>query len=334
MPAASNTLLWKGSDKYNRDAIEVRHEIGGMDLSSDGYLRINRPIGDNQPCIVFTQNDTTNNPRGVDILNAGTGNSLYIDHDGITGNSINIDAETTTGTVINLDADALTSGTAMAVTADALTTGDAISITSTSATSSTANLISATLIASGSSLTNRTGPLGAIIGQRTETRTSGTTADDYDIMRLTRTNIMNGAGGTLTAAGSVLKLQNTATQTAGTLTDSVNVLEIVQDADSTGSPIDIDYNATDGRSGAITIDADGNDANEVIGIVINVDNASSGEQIAFDIDQVDESKSFFARFNATTAWTSTKDPENDAEAGWIKIDVGGTAYFVPYYAAS
>jgi len=73
---------------------------------------------------------------------------------------------------------------------------------------------------------------------------------------------------------------------------------------------------------------------KVIGLNIDTDNTAAGDQIALDVDLVDEAKSYFARFNATTAWTSTKNPETEAEAGWIKIMVGSTAYFVPYYAAS
>lgn len=62
-------------------------------------------------------------------------------------------------------------------------------------------------------------------------------------MYVSRTSIQNGGGGTFTSAGSVLKLENIATQTAGTLTDSANVLSIVQDVDSTGIPISITQNA-------------------------------------------------------------------------------------------
>ena len=99
-------------------------------------------------------------------------------------------------------------------------------------------------------------------------------------------------------------------------------------------PLFIDQDAGSTAPG-IRIDCDGNDgSNKVIGINIDVDNADAGDQIALDIDQVDESKSYFARFNATTAWTSSKDPETNAEAGWVKIMVGTTAYFIPYYAAS
>jgi len=82
--------------------------------------------------------------------------------------------------------------------------------------------------------------------------------------------------------------------------------------------------------GAVTNDA----SDPAVGVEINADNAGAGNQIALDINHVDEAKSYLLRVNATTAWTSSKSPEIDAEAGWLKIMVGTTAYFVPYYAAS
>jgi len=68
---------------------------------------------------------------------------------------------------------------------------------------------------------------------RTNTATTGTVADSYDLSYIKRTSVQNGAGWTLTSAGSVLKLENSATQTAGTLTDTVDVLKLNQSATST-----------------------------------------------------------------------------------------------------
>ena len=72
---------------------------------------------------------------------------------------------------------------------------------------------------------------------RTNTATTWILADSFDLQYLKRTSVQNGAGGTLTATGSVLKLENVATQTAGTLTDTVACLSLVQDNDSTGGHI-------------------------------------------------------------------------------------------------
>ena len=61
-------------------------------------------------------------------------------------------------------------------------------------------------------------------------------------MSIARNQEASGGGGTLTAAGSVLKLENIATASAGTLTDTVAVLELVQDTDSTGITLSVDSN--------------------------------------------------------------------------------------------
>ena len=70
-----------------------------------------------------------------------------------------------------------------------------------------------------------------------------TTADDYDVASIIRTSVQNGAGGTLTSTGSALYIENIATQTAGTLTDSANLVQLVQDSDSSGDALTIDMNA-------------------------------------------------------------------------------------------
>lgn len=136
--------------------------------------------------------------------------------------------------------------------------------------------------------------------------------------------------GVLTSAGSMLYVANDATNAAdsfmvkfaltGTDTNKMGVLSI--DADTHGPAIKIDQDGTHASTDQVAID-------------IDTDNSGNGDQVALNITMVDESKSYFAKFaNATSAWTSTKSPETDAEAGWIKIDVNGTAQYIPYYDAS
>ena len=71
------------------------------------------------------------------------------------------------------------------------------------------------------------------------TSSSGSYTDDYDLMSLKRT--MGSSGGTKTANGALLKLENVTT-TAG-LTDNVIPVEIVQDSQGLGIPISITQNA-------------------------------------------------------------------------------------------
>jgi len=113
-----------------------------------------------------------------------------------------------------------------------------------------------------------------------------------------------------------------------TAADAVELITMKQDGEN--KSVTIDQNAL---AEAISIDQDVNSASHAFAVVIDTANAGAGNETALDIDMADETKAYFARFNATTAWTSTKNPESTAEAGWIKIMVGTTAYFIPYYAA-
>jgi hypothetical protein len=108
---------------------------------------------------------------------------------------------------------------------------------------------------SGSLSQNRTADTAEILFSRTNTATSGTRADNFNIAYFRRTSVQNGAGGTFTAAGSVLKLENVATQTAGTLTDSVAVLSLVQSDNSTGGHILFNaYSGTPTANGTLWYD--------------------------------------------------------------------------------
>ena len=102
-----------------------------------------------------------------------------------------------------------------------------------SSTANQANGITNVGSVSNVALTSKTLDFSTTENSRTSTRLSGTTADNYNVQYIKRTSIQNGAGGTLTATGSVLKLENVATQTAGTLTDSVPLLSLAQSNNST-----------------------------------------------------------------------------------------------------
>lgn len=167
--------------------------------------------------------------------------------DGATG-AANLAATETAYVFANSDASVdyltITGSGAQSIITTA-TTQDGFAITANALT--TGNIVSLTHAISADGLTARTAAntFFDLTTSRTETRTSGTTADDYDVMSLSRTSVTTGSGGTLTSAGSVLKLENTVTQTDGTLTDSVNVLEIVQDVDSSGAALSMNMLTAD-----------------------------------------------------------------------------------------
>lgn len=64
---------------------------------------------------------------------------------------------------------------------------------------------------------------------------AATATDDYNMLYIQRSNKSNNAGSVYTSQGTVLKVENTATQTAGTLTDSVDVATFTQGTVSTGA---------------------------------------------------------------------------------------------------
>ncbi|MEX2054608.1 MAG: SH3 domain-containing protein, partial [Candidatus Andersenbacteria bacterium] len=208
----------------------------------------------------FYSNSSSNSSRNlVEIINdntAATGaaalsiqqdaaeDGLFIDHNA-NGQALDIEASTTNTTAIQITAAGISSGKAMEFTSlTGLTSGNGLYLTSTGSVITSGELITANLATSAASPANKTGNLASIAGSRTKSGTSGTTSDDYDLLGLTRTSIKTGTGGILDAQGSVLRIENVATPTGTTLTDGVRLLEMVQDADSTGDAIFIDNNTT------------------------------------------------------------------------------------------
>jgi len=140
--------------------------------------------------------------------------------------------------LLDISATLLQVGTALDIgDLDTLATGIGINVVSDSEIISSGELVTLALTSHGSFLTAKTGALMSISSSRTETAIAAT-PDNYDVLSITRTNITQVVG-VLTADGSVARLENVATQTAGTLTDNVDVLEIVQDVNSTGFGIEL-----------------------------------------------------------------------------------------------
>jgi hypothetical protein len=130
--------------------------------------------------------------------------------------------------------------------------------------------------------------------------TGNIVTDTYALASFKRTNVSSHAGATLNAQGQVVLAQNVRTQTLGTVTDTVDVIKAVQDASSTGDIIATYSGAT---------------------------------------------KHFFVKSNGLPAWV-TADTQSTVGAagaasalpllpsGYTKIDVNGTTFVQPYYAAS
>jgi len=67
------------------------------------------------------------------------------------------------------------------------------------------------------------------------------------------------------------------------------------------------------------------------GNVVKIQNAGTG--ISLYIDQNGTPDASAIRLDGCTG-TSTKNPEADAEDGWVKVNIDGTDRYIPWYAAS
>jgi hypothetical protein len=199
---------------------------------------------------------------------ATTGTGLYVALAAATTLSYAVDVTTSTTTGLGLRitttgvqtgvggaiaviADAATTPGASAgegvvsISADGLTTGTALNVESLSNEAMTSgNLADFAHSAVGTTVAAKTGAVVRVTSSITE---SGTSTQDYDVMSLTRTSIHDTAG-TLTAQGSILYLENVATETGATLTDTVNGIELVMDAQGTGDGLKITHPATGGKA--------------------------------------------------------------------------------------
>lgn len=166
-------------------------------------------------------------------------NPAYIQNDS-TGYCILVYPNNVAGQGITVSTGAVTTGVGMFVgsfNSGTTFTGFQSTSNSTAITSGRGLLVN--LASSGAVIANKTGDWVSITSSRTDARTTGTTADDYDALSIIRTSVTTGVGGTMTATGSVAYFQNISTQTAGTLTDTTKVLELDQAANSSGDVINI-----------------------------------------------------------------------------------------------
>ena len=204
------------------------------------------------------------NPSGLT-----TGTALYIACGAATtlSTAVDVTTSTTTGTALRLTATGVETGAGSAleviadsattpgavagegvvkVSADALTTGSALDVTCTSITLTTGRIADFSHISGSITGTlNKTADFFNVSSLRTVT--TGTVADDYDMGNFIRTSVING-GGTFTATGSVLYVENAVTNTSGTVTDTVKGIEVVMDSLGTGDALEITHNATGGRA--------------------------------------------------------------------------------------
>lgn len=267
---------------------------------------------------------------------ATAGSALEIVTTGVytgTDGLINISASgaASTGTYIVISADTLTTGDMLSASIDTLTSGGVIVLAANSTGLTTGELIEATHTSGNITGTlNKTGDLNSF--DSTRTVTTGTVADNFDMVSLVRTSEINGAG-TFSATGAVLRVGNVVTNTSGTVTDTTVGVEINMSANGTGDAIEITHAATGGISidvsaasttvSAVDIDGTGAQANN-IGLL---DAASSGATAAggsvLRVTQSGEpaaATGYLADFdNASITTTNNPDAVYMAQAGTGRI---------------
>lgn len=214
--------------------------------------------------------------HGIDLTSSHTtGKGMTITCSGIM---------TGVGMALEIVADsATTAGNAagegvVTISADGLTTGTALNVESLSNELMTSgNLADFAHTAVGTTVAAKTGSVFRVTSSMTE---SGTSTQDYDVMALTRTSIHNTAG-TLTAQGSVLRLEVVSTETAATLTDTVAGLEIVLAALSGGDAINITHSGTT-TGQALVVTASQTSVDGVLNLTGN--SVDSGRFIVADVN--------------------------------------------------
>lgn len=220
----------------------------GDAVMSDGSLTITD--ADNAATVSITNNTATT--ASVFVL-AGSG--------AFTG--------TTTGSFATITASGLTSGTGIYAPFAALTTGKGVHITS-GATQTTGSLLYvqdtgancaltsgtiASFDATATAITGTVNKIGSGVSiTSSRTTTTGTVSDNFDLLSIIRTDIINGAG-SMASAGSVLYVENAVTNTSGTVSDTTNGIEIVMDALGTGAGVSITHAAPTGTGAVITNNA-------------------------------------------------------------------------------
>jgi hypothetical protein len=160
----------------------------------------------------------------------------------------------TTGTGIYEPLAAITTGKGTHITAGAtLTTGSLLYVQDTGANSAITSGTIASLDLTSTAITGTVNKIGSGVSiTSSRTTTTGTVADDWDLLSLIQTDIINGAG-SMSSTGSILHVEKVTTNTSGTVTDTTKGIEVVMAALGTGDGIEI----TTANVGAVALDIHG-----------------------------------------------------------------------------
>jgi hypothetical protein len=218
--------------------------------------------------LTITAGDVVFSDASITLTDADNAATLTVTNDTATSASVIVVAGSgvftgsTTTSFATITPSGLTSGTGVYIPFAAITTGKGLHITS-GATQTTGSLLyvqdtgancaitsgtAASFDLTATAITGTVNKIGAGVSMTSSrTTTTGTVSDDWDLCSIVRTDIINGAG-SMTAAGSVLYVENAVTNTSGTVTDTANGVEVVMDSLGTGDGVKITHSAATGKA--------------------------------------------------------------------------------------
>jgi hypothetical protein len=211
-------------------------------IGDAGQITTTIAIGGNAAALTLTQNDTTNNPNTLRIVNAGTGVGISLTQNGV-GNSINIDHNGATIHGFVMDGNN-TDQSVMYITGSGANVGTFGSVLRVQPTAAghTAPAIRVDNLAGPGMLVRDTGNAIGISIDKDVTNANNTTTG----LVITNTSVVSDAS-TYTKTGAVLSITSDVILTSGTITDSAQVLDLNQtNTNATGNVLDIENRGSGG----------------------------------------------------------------------------------------
>jgi len=209
----------------------------------------------------------------------------------------------TTGTGVYEPLAALTEGKGFHISAGASqTTGTLLYVQDTGANCAITSGTVATFDLTATAITGTVNKIGnGVTISSSRTTTTGTVADDWDLCSIIRTDIINGAG-SMSAAGSVLYVENAVTNTSGTVTDTTNGIEIVMDSLGTGDGVKVTHSAVAGK--ALNIVSSATTAAGVILVTVNALTEGQAIKVASSATAITNTGRLFLSSHSGTTGTS------------------------------
>lgn len=227
--AKSIDVGWRISNSLFKEDLEDKVDVTGEAMT--GKLTITQANNANDEGFRVTQNDTTNNPRAMTIVNAGTGYSLKIDHNGTTGAAVDLTSAATNNTALGVTGVNTTLSTTKITNSAAQTTGGVLALLGTSSSRTSPVLSIENSGTAGMSITSTDGSTSKFtLSQLGNILTAGytrvgsmsapnnTTAGD-----LTSTRLSVGNGGLGTTNGEIAYFTGTSTSTASSAVPGVGI---------------------------------------------------------------------------------------------------------------